>query len=454
MPSVFVHTLGCKLNQLESESIIDAFIQAGFALHLASDKTSPSIIIINSCTVTSKADQKARRVIRKSLRDCPDSCVLVTGCYALLDHALLDELDANPRKRLFTLKGMEKEKLLRLPEFIYMNTDIREAVKAWLENGTGNVETDVFKFSPERFSSHTRGFIKIQDGCDKRCTYCRIRLARGPSVSLDAERALARLRILEENHSEAVLTGVNICQYHDENYAMNFPRLLEYLLAGTSKINLRLPTLAPECINEDFAAVLSNRRIRPHFHLSVQSGSGVVLERMGRDYNAQTIEKAVTLLRCVKDDPFLACDIISGFPGENIDDFDETYDICNKMDFAWIHVFPYSKRPGTPAWSFSGAVQEKEVSRRTILLTNLAKRGKAGYVKRWLGREADVLIENGGGKYCRGVSDNYLKLVIHCKEGNIPPPGAVLRCRLLEKHHAAKIDDYDAVAETLGLYQS
>jgi threonylcarbamoyladenosine tRNA methylthiotransferase MtaB len=419
-------------------------------LHNTSDKTSPSIIIINTCTVTSKADQKARRVIRKTLRDFPDSCILATGCYALLDHARLDELDADPRKRIFVLKDMGKEKILSLPEFINMKADIREAVKAWHENETGSVERDVFQFSPERFSSHTRGFIKIQDGCDKRCAYCRIRLARGPSVSLDAERALARLRILEENHKEAVLTGINICQYFDEKNVVNLPRLLEYLLAGTSKISLRLSTLAPECINEDLAAVLSNRRIRPHFHLSIQSGSEKVLEKMGRNYNAQTVEKAVTLLRGARDDPFLACDIISGFPGENMADFDETYGVCHKIDFAWIHVFPYSKRPGTPAWSFSGAVQEKEISRRARLLINLAKQGRAGYIKRWLGREAEVLVENGGGKYCRGVSENYLKIAIRCKEENAPLPGAVLRCKLLEMPHSLKIGDYDAVAEILG----
>jgi threonylcarbamoyladenosine tRNA methylthiotransferase MtaB len=450
MPSVLVHTLGCKLNQLESESIIDAFKRGGIMVLNASDKTAPSIIIINTCTVTSKADQKARRVIRKSLRDCPDSCVLVTGCCALLDHARLDKLDANPRKRLFVLKGMEKEKILNLPEFINMNSDIREAVKAWHENGTGNEETDVFQFSPERFSSHTRSFIKIQDGCDKHCTYCRIRLARGPSVSLDAERALAQLLILEENHAEAVLTGVNICQYHDEKTAANFPSFLEYLLSGTSKISLRLSTLAPECINEDLAAILSNRRIRPHFHLSVQSGSDKVLKKMGRNYNAQTLEKAVALLRAAKDDPFLACDIISGFPGENMAEFDETYGMCRIIDFAWIHVFPYSKRPGTPACSFSDMVQEKEVSRRARLLTNLARNGRTGYVKRWLGRETEVLVENGSGKYCRGVSENYLKLVIRYKEGDAPQPGAVLRCRLLEKHPTVTIGDYDAVAEIIG----
>jgi threonylcarbamoyladenosine tRNA methylthiotransferase MtaB len=450
MLSILVHTLGCKLNQLESESLIDVFRRAGFIIHNASDKTSPSIIIINTCTVTSKADQKARRVIRKSLRDCPDSCILVTGCYALLDHARLNELDANPRKRLFALKGMEKEKILSLPEFININTDINEAVKAWHENETGSVESDVFQFTPERFSSHTRGLIKIQDGCDKSCTYCRIRLARGPSVSLDAERALARLRILEENYVEAVLTGVNICQYHNEKNEANFPRLLEYLLAGTSKINLRLSTLAPEYINEDLAAVLSNRRIRPHFHLSVQSGSEKILEKMGRNYDAHTVEKAVSFLRGAKDDPFLACDVIIGFPGEDMADFDETYNVCRQIDFAWIHVFPYSKRPGTPAWSFSGVVQEKEVSRRARVLTNLAKQGRSGYVKRWLGREAEVLVENGGGKYCRGVSENYLKLLIHCVEGNAPPPGTVLRCRLLEKPHTVKTCNYDAVAEILG----
>jgi len=454
MPSVLIQTLGCKLNQLESEAFADAFTQAGFSLFAPSNRIPPGIIIVNACTVTSKADQKARRVIRKALRDYPDSYVLVTGCYAQLNDSSIFELDnSSSMRRLFALKGLENENILNLPRFLVEKNDIRGALEILCGENHSNIQDRAygrFQFNPERFSEHSRGFLKIQDGCGNHCTYCRIRLARGKSVSLPAEQALSRLRVLEEKHGEAVLTGVNISQYRDNPRAANFGELLKYLLDGTSKISLRLSSLDPEIIDENFTQILTNRRIRPHFHLSVQSLSDKILEKMGRGYNSKTVEKAASLLRRAKDDPFLACDIIAGFPWETNAEFEETYHLCKKLDFAWIHVFPYSKRPGTPAWSFTDTVHEAEVTKRVKMLTNLANEGRANYIKRWLGREVDVLIENGScaKSFCRGVSGNYLKLLVRCEGKTLPPPGAVLRCRLSSDR---KIDlqkeNCDAIAE-------
>jgi threonylcarbamoyladenosine tRNA methylthiotransferase MtaB len=455
MLSVFVHTLGCKLNQLESEAITDAFRQAGFSLFNHLTGTSPSVIIINTCTVTSKADQKARRVIRKALKDHPDSLVIVTGCYAQLDYSQILKLDENQNGRFFVLKGKEKENILKLPHYFDKNTDFSQVIKNWREmTESKKQETGVFQFSPEKFSGHTRSFIKIQDGCGNNCTYCRIRLARGPSVSLDSDRVLERLRILEESHAEAVLTGVNICQYRDTPSAdrltaNNLGGLLEYLLCGTTKISLRLSSLEPESIDENFAKVLSHKRIRPHFHLSIQSGSERILEKMGRSYNAETVEKAVTILRCVKDDPFLACDIITGFPGETEAEFKETFEMCKKICFAWIHVFPYSKRDGTPAALFVDSVKEKEVLNRVRFFTDLAWLGRTEYVRRWLGREVEILVEKGGASnFCKGVSQNYLKLLVPYNGGKPPAPGTVLRCKITE-NHVEKHGDYDAIAEII-----
>jgi threonylcarbamoyladenosine tRNA methylthiotransferase MtaB len=467
MFAVLIQTLGCKLNQLESEAIADAFGKSGFTFYKPCSGASPSVIVINTCTVTSKADQKARRVIRKALRDYPEACVFVTGCYAQLNREDLLNLESNSGRRLFVFN---KENILKLPQYFCdkdSNSNVGDIInkltiineqleemekrkeKRKISDGQLAISNeygreDVFQFNPQRFSVHTRGFLKIQDGCDKHCTYCRIRLARGASVSLEAETALERLRIIEQNHAEAVLTGVNISQYRDEKDAGSLARLLEYLLSGTEKIALRLSSLAPESVDENLARVLSHKRIRPHFHLSIQSGSKKILEKMGRSYNAQIVEGAVDLLRRAKDDPFLACDIITGFPGETETEFQETYSLCKKIDFAWIHVFPYSKRPGTPAWSFSGAVQENEVTRRVQLFTDLAKQGRAKYVRRWLGRETEVLIEKGGGKYCHGISENYLKLLVQYKGEKAPPPGDVLRCKLLS---AEKTEDFDAIGE-------
>ena len=446
MPSFLVQTLGCKLNQLESEAITDAFLKSGFDLK---NETSPSVIVINTCTVTSKADQKARRVIRKALRDYPDSCVIVTGCYAQLNREELCGLETDDKKRLFVFNGSDKESILNLPHFLRDKNDIHDVLKNLPENGTDNDERKTaselraFQFSPERFFDHTRSFLKIQDGCDKHCTYCRIRLARGPSISLDANEVLARLKMLEKKHSEAVITGVNISQYFDKVRNINLASLLENLLVGTEKIALRLSSLAPDSIDENSVNIFSSKRIRPHFHLSIQSGAKKILQKMGRDYDAQTIEKAVSLLRSAKGDPFLACDIITGFPDETNADFEETFELCKKLDFAWIHVFPYSKRPGTPAWSFPETVHEKEKQKRVQAFTNLARQGRADYVRRWLGREVEALIEKGGGSNsCRGISENYLKLFVRYNGEKAPPTGTVLRCRLLDEG----IGDYDATA--------
>jgi len=401
-----VFTLGCKLNQLESEAVIDAFLQAGFKSFNEEPDFQPAFVVVNTCTVTGKADQKARGVIRKALRDFPDSKVIVTGCYAQLNK---DELfNLNPDRILV----ISKDNILD-----YIN-NLNEKNPA--SRGGGEVRGQ-FEFNPSRFSAHTRSFLKIQDGCDNKCTYCKIRLARGASVSLEAKQVLERLRILENEHAEAVLTGVNISQYKDDIGTVS--ELLDYLLAGTSKIALRLSSLAPDCIDEKLAKVLSNKRIRPHFHLSIQSGSEKVLENMGRNYNAQTIEKAAALLRAAKDNPFLACDIIAGFPGETEAEFEKNYSLCKKLKFAWIHVFPYSKRPGTPAFSFTDTVHSGEITKRVQLLTDLAKSGRAEYIQSYLGREVDVIIE---GK--RGITENYLKVLVHGKERL--KAGTVLRCRL------------------------
>jgi threonylcarbamoyladenosine tRNA methylthiotransferase MtaB len=457
MPSFLIQTLGCKLNLLESEAITDAFLGAAFErLTVNGGQTvkEPSVVIINTCTVTSKADQKARRVIRKALRDYPESRVLVTGCYAQLNSEDLLKLDDGKKKRLFVIK---KDGIIDLPSYYNENEQIDGVLEKFTERPRSVTRDNVFQFNPRSFSSHTRSFLKIQDGCDNKCTYCRIRLARGASVSLDADEVLSRLRILEKNHAEAVLTGVNISQYRDKKETekganSNLARLLEYLLKSTEKIALRLSSLAPDSIDEELVGVLSNKRIRPHFHLSIQSCSKKILEKMGRSYDGKTIEDAVSLLRHAKDDPFLACDIITGFPTEIKTEFEETLDLCKKLDFAWIHVFPYSKRPGTAAFSFPESIHEAEVTRRLELFTALAERGRADYARRWLGREVDVLVEKGGGKFCHGVSENYLKTLIIYKGEKPPPPGEVLRCKLLEKTGTGKAEDYDAIAQISPVY--
>jgi threonylcarbamoyladenosine tRNA methylthiotransferase MtaB len=471
-PGVSIFTLGCKLNQLESEALAAAFRGAGFSLLPWGDGAGgaePDILVINTCTVTSRADQKARRLVRKALLDFPRCCVIVTGCYAQLDAAEIEGLEAEaapfPGGRLFVIRGRAKDVLLDLPEYlrktapsaapsaVFGGADFSSLIRAW-DKGR-SAASAAFRFSPEDFSFHSRAFLKIQDGCDYRCTYCRVCLARGPSVSLDAAKALEALQSLEaRGYAEAVLTGVNISRYRD-GVSRGLGELLEYLLAGTRRIALRLSSLEPETVNESFVRFLAHSRIRPHFHLSVQSGSPGILSGMGRRYGPGAVEDAAALFRRVKDDPFLACDIITGFPGETEEEFEKTRELCRRIDFAWIHAFPYSKRPGTPAFSFKNQISRREASARMEILLELARRGREAYVRRWQGRETTVLVEGKGAApgpagegFCRGTSENYLKLRVRYAGSQPPKPGAILRC-VIEEAASPNAEGLDAQAREI-----
>ena len=465
MYPIALYTLGCKLNQLESEALAGSFRKAGFPLITPGTvMPGPGIIIINTCTVTSKADQKSRRLIRKALRENPDSCVLVTGCYARLDPAEITLLEAEntagvsgrPQgRRLFVVGGGQggadsagsaKSALLELPGYLPQAEDgssLPHILETWIERAQGG---GPFSFKPEEFSFHSRGYLKIQDGCDKSCTYCRVCLARGSSVSLPPQAALAELRSFEERGcAELMITGVNITQYNHSG--LDIAGLLKYLLENSAGIALRLSSLEPEEINEEFASVAAHPRIRPHFHLSMQSGSDTVLRRMGRAYHAQTVEQGAALLRSIKNNPFLACDIIAGFPGETETEFNQTLALCEKIGFAWIHAFPYSKRPGTAAFSLKNPVCERDATRRVEALTALALQGRRDYAQRWLGRALSAVMEKGSpdpeGRR-RAVSENYLKLLVNGADAY--SPGSSLRCTPVSLCAGADGEKPDAVA--------
>jgi threonylcarbamoyladenosine tRNA methylthiotransferase MtaB len=485
-----VYTLGCKLNQLESESIAGAFSAAGFSvvpwnetLRAEDVPGEPGILVINTCTVTSRSEQKARRVIRKALRDFPRSCVLVTGCYAQVGAAALEQLEgeggiaAGPGKRLFVIPGGLKGEILDLPPFLAGKKppdgappslrELRAQVESWAAGlspvnslpASAAGDGDSFRFSPAAFSFHSRAFLKVQDGCDNRCAYCLVRIARGKSRSLGAAEALAALKRLEAGgFGEAVLTGVNLSQYRSAlPGAAGLPGLLEYLLEGTERIRIRLSSIEPGVFSPRFIRALSHERVRPHFHLSLQSGSDLVLKRMGRVYRASEAMEGIAQLRAARDDPFLACDIIAGFPGETAGEFEKTWEFCRNAGFAWIHAFPFSPRPGTPARDFPDPVCEREAGRRAGRLGALARRSRTEYLNRWMGREAEFVSEahrkdqEKKPGFIPGITDNYLRLFVPLEGKAPPPPGSLLRCRIRPGKEGEIPDPrrFDAAADLL-----
>ena len=460
-----VYTLGCKLNQLETEAITDSFCRERFAFmsgppeqsSAEPDSGEPWICIVNTCTVTSMAEQKARRFIRKMLRQYPRACLIITGCYAQLDQAALSALEGeHGSARLFVVPGEQKDRLMDLPRFLAeagAGPELPDLVASWLASlsnaaGTPAQNDGAFRFTPQRFASHSRAFLKIQDGCDRRCAYCRVSLARGKSRSLGAEKALAELKSLEsQGFAEAVLTGVNIVQYRDME--RDLAGLLEFLLSKTETIRLRLSSIEPDGLSDKFIQVLANNRIRPHFHLSLQSASAGILAKMGRPYTPAGVEKTVSLLRSVRRDPFLACDIIAGFPGETGAEFEKTFAFCQKIGFAWIHAFPFSRRPGTAAYDFPERVSERDAVKRVQRLTELGRKGRQEYLGRWEGREVEAVIEAKKALakgFAAGVSENYLKLRVSCGNGAVPAAGELIRCRILSR---AETGPFDALAEKL-----
>lgn len=413
--AVAFKTLGCKLNQLETESIADAFAAAG--AELCAFEAKADLYVVNTCTVTGKAEQKARRVIRQALAQNPRAVVLATGCYAQMDPEGLALL--NPRA--VVLPGDEKSGILSLAGWLQENWqghgDLLDAVAEWknvFESADAPGKIDRFAFHPGAFAFHSRPSLKIQDGCDNRCTYCRVCLARGLSSSLEAGEVLARARSLEASGaSELVLTGINLSQYSSNG--MNFAGLLDYLIKGTGKLRFRISSFEPERIDDAFLKVFSNGRIQPHVHLAVQSGSSGVLRRMARPYNAGRIAKAVEDLRSTGRDPFIAADMIVGFPGETDSEFLETLELCRQLEFSWIHTFTFSARPGTKAYDMIPKVPERVAGERAALLARCAADGKAAYIARWIGKTVAIILEKDcnqnedPGVYIGGTSENYLK---------------------------------------------
>lgn len=459
-----VHTLGCKLNQLETESVLAAFREASW--QIVSWGEPADLYIINTCTVTSMAEQKARRLMRKVLRENSQAVVIATGCYAQLDPDAIRAIGLEGyADRLVVLSGDAKSSLHRLPGYVddelCSPADLPAIIAAWARDPE---DLERFSFAPSRFEYHSRGFLKIQDGCDNACSFCRVRLARGRSRSLAAPEVLSRLQALEAaGYHEAVLTGINLQSYNDSTapggLGFRLPDLLTWLLENTARIALRISSSEIDGFDESYARAIASPRVRPHFHLSVQSGSDRILRLMRRRYTRKDVLDAIGLLRSVKGDPFIACDIITGFPGESDEDFDETRSLCEEAGFAWIHAFPYSSRPGTEAAGMSPRIPERVAVERVHTLVALAQKGRADYARRMIGQRIHAIVETsrdgaigeGGLPLVTALSENYLRCALSIPPSfDVPAPRNAVFARIVaaaEEDQQADEFDVHAVME-------
>ncbi|MBQ0050838.1 MAG: tRNA (N(6)-L-threonylcarbamoyladenosine(37)-C(2))-methylthiotransferase MtaB [Treponema sp.] len=411
---IHFETLGCKLNQVESEGAARFFAEAGFEVTMEPLTASQSdenvvLCVVNTCTVTAKAEQKARRIIRMLLKVCPNCAVAVTGCYAQLAQKEIMGIS----ERVCVLGGQHKGAMADVPEILKKilkkdgacAEDVSKEIQKFFDernaSGEKNLITEPFRLSTDTFINHSRSSLKIQDGCNCVCTYCAIRLARGKAVSLDANEVVSRVQALEKaGQTEVVITTVNIGQYRGKLVAdsnlnihpsllnpssegdtyLNFAGLLRLMLDNTQKIGIRISSLYPEIVNEELAELISNPRVRPHFHISVQSGSDAVLAKMKRPYKIEAVYKACELLKKAKGNPFLACDIIAGFPGETDEDFELTMKMLRECGFTFVHAFPFSARPGTEAFKMRPMVPNYVTDGRIKQLEEFNKKSKAQYI--------------------------------------------------------------------------
>lgn len=385
---VAIDTLGCKLNQAESELFARQLAEAGHKV--VSSIEEADVYILNTCTVTHIADAKSRHLLRMAHRRNPTARLVAAGCYAHL-----------APQEIASIEGVS---------LVVGNEDKTRLVQKLEESGCLSPDVNAHKDSISNHERRTRSFIRIQDGCSYFCSYCIVPLARGREKSLPLGEVAEEVRErVNDGYKEVVLTGTNIGLYHHDE--TNLAELVARVLSDTEVVRLRLSSLQPQEISQRLIELWRDSRLCPHFHLSLQSGSNSVLQRMKRRYNVTDYQQAVLLIRSVVPQASITTDIIVGFPGENEAEFEEGYEFCREMQFARIHVFPYSRREGTTAACLPGQIADDVKKQRSQRMLALARESAINFRRRFCGAIVSVLWEkcNSNGIWT-GLSDNYIKV--------------------------------------------
>ncbi|MDH3251502.1 MAG: tRNA (N(6)-L-threonylcarbamoyladenosine(37)-C(2))-methylthiotransferase MtaB [Ignavibacteria bacterium] len=400
MPRVALHTLGCKLNYAETTTIGKQFIDRGFDIVPFGEETD--VCVINTCSVTERADRECRQMIRRARRTSRDPFVVVTGCYAQLEP-----------EEIASIEGVDlvlgaKEKF----ELFHHANDFR---KGWYAkvcvSDIGSVDTFGPAFSTSA-TDRTRAYLKVQDGCDFNCTFCTIPLARGTSRSQSVGETLAQARMLVEGgYREIVLTGVNVGDYGKKS-GTGLIGLLRELVQIDGLERLRISSIEPNLLSQeiiDFTAespVMCN-----HFHIPLQSGNDQVLRGMRRRYTTRLYEDLIRRIRQRIPECGIGVDVIVGFPGETPAQFEETYRFLNEIPVSYLHAFTYSERPNTPAVSYTQPVEPRERFRRNAMIRVLGQKKKHSFYSSMIGRRLPVLTESEcEGPFRFGLTDNYVRV--------------------------------------------
>ena len=394
-------TLGCKVNQYESNAMAQNFIENGY--EIVDVDNNPNIIIVNTCTVTNIADRKSRQLLRKVKDENKNSTVVACGCYVQIAKGKVDEIPEID----ISIGNQEKKDIVKIVEEYIDN---REKYKDIIDV---NKEKNFLEFGAITYSEKTRATIKIQDGCNNFCTYCLIPYARGRVRSRNKENIIKEVTLIaQKGIQEIVITGIHIASYgldFENNY-----RLID-LLEELDKIDgikrIRLGSLEPSLITEEFTLRLSKlTKICNHFHLSLQSGCNETLKRMNRKYTIEQFREVATRLRKYFKDANLTTDIIVGFPGETDEEFEKTYEFLKEINFYKMHVFKYSPREGTPAAKMPNQIDGNIKEERSKKLIELSDYNQQEYNKKYLAQPQEVLFEEEKDGIWTGYTTNYVKI--------------------------------------------
>ncbi|MER0282982.1 tRNA (N(6)-L-threonylcarbamoyladenosine(37)-C(2))-methylthiotransferase MtaB [Clostridioides difficile] len=419
MKKVAFYTLGCKVNQYETEAMLELFEKDGY--EQVNSEEYADVYVINTCTVTHMSDRKSRQYIRRVKKKNPDAIIAVVGCYSQVSpEEILDIEEVNlvmgtndRRKIVEEIKKIDASKKVSTVDDI-MKVKAFEEIEISQTNGK------------------TRAFMKIQDGCDRFCTYCIIPYARGRVRSRDIDSIVDEVKKLANNgYKEVVLTGIHVASYGKDLKDKDI-KLLDVIkqINEIDKIErIRLSSVEPILFTDEFVnEVLKMDKVCPHYHLSLQSGCDETLKRMNRRYTTSEYKTIVDRLRSKMPNVAITTDVIVGFPGETNDEFKETYEFLKEIEISQMHIFKYSPRKGTPAATMENQVDPQMKHFRSEQLLNLSKVNFNKFANKFIGSELDVLFEqNTEGNKFEGLTSNYIRVVVE-SDKNIQ--GQILKVKI------------------------
>ena len=413
-----LHNLGCKVNSYELEAMQQALENAGY--RIVPFEPGADVYVINTCTVTNIADRKSRQMLHKARGMNPDAVVVAVGCYAQVRGK---ELEKDPAIDLIIGSDRKGDLVQELERYFAgggRRTDTSEIRK----------DREIEKLETDRAEGHTRAFLKVQDGCNQFCSYCIIPYARGRVRSRKiADVVQETERLVASGVQEVVLTGIHLCSYgKDLGEGEDLSALIRAVHQVEGICRIRLGSLEPGSIDEAFVKNMAELpKVCPHFHLSLQSGCSRTLQRMNRKYTPEEFSQTCALLRRYFRHPAICTDIITGFPGETEEDFEECRSFVEKMHFFETHIFPYSRREGTRAAAFPDQIPEAVKKERGAVLRDLDRKRREEFLKYYCGMPMEVLFEEtvteGGRSWWLGHGKEYQKVLLPADDPGIPAEG-------------------------------